>query len=195
MRIGYGISVAGSNQRNLVSAQAEQVIWKVAIFGAGTTSSNGEYVWDGETFSLDKPLYISGLNSISWTGSYWTLADDTTLGGDEAYSSSDLISWSESNGDLPAPSSALSYAQDSFIISVTVSGAGEPTSDGTYTRTNGGQAPFSRSSDSIDFDAGTWKIGDLTFGDYTYESIDLMSWSQLTGQLPTPDTSAIVYSA
>ncbi len=86
-----------------------RTIFRILISGAGTTTSNREYVWDGVTFSLGERLYMSGNNSISWDGTKWYIADEDGLGGDAAYSSLDLITWSIENGASPAPTSTLYY--------------------------------------------------------------------------------------
>jgi hypothetical protein len=87
----------------------DSVIWRILISGAGTTTSNGEYVWDGVTVSLGKPFYMSGINPLFWDGAKWYIGDEDGLGGDTSYSSGDLITWTIENGDSPAPSSTLYY--------------------------------------------------------------------------------------
>lgn len=203
MRIGYGISVAGSNQRNFVSAQAEQVIWKIAFFGAGTPSSNGEYVWDGIETQYSQPVYKKGISYISWNPGLevvgaWTLydvdADETTY---ISLGLNNLTSWQVANGLPDAPSSALSYAQDSFISSLTLAGAGTTSSNGTYARSSDGtETPFISGSNQIFYDAGRWVVEDNVFADFVYESDGtIFNWTVFNGDSPAPTVSAIVYSA
>lgn len=198
LRLGLGPQI-GTNTP--ADSGGEQVIWKVAIFGAGTTSSNGEYVWDGTTTFNGKPKYSFGLNEIFWAeilGTFkWVMYEDNV---GDAYTSDDLISWVLENGDSPAPSSALSYAQDSFISSLTLAGADSADINGQYSRASGGLASFSGPATgfgnaSIDWDSGSsaWAV---TNGDeQKYGSIDLFSWYALAGGEPVPTATAIVYSA
>jgi len=203
MRIGYGISVAGSNQRNLVSAQAEQVIWKVAIFGAGATSSNGEYAWDGTTTFNGENVYSGPAdNQIAFVDGLWYLYDSS--GGDDTYTSENLIAWDILAGLSPVPSSAFSYAQDSEIQSITLSDAGTTSSDGTYTwdgiNVINGEPVYESGANQIsygDFGNGynEWGLYDDTAGDNVYLSNDRITWSVFNGSSPAPSVSAVVYSA
>ena len=84
--------------------------WRIVISGAGTTSSNDEYVWDGVTTYENKPVYnaISG-SQIFWFGglSSWILYDDTE--GLDTYRSIDLTTWTADAGSSPVPSSTFYY--------------------------------------------------------------------------------------
>ena len=84
-------------------------IFRILISGAGTTTSNGEYVWDGVAIVDGKPYYLSGNNELLWDGAQWIIVDQDGLGGDSSYSSLDLITWSTENGESPAPTSTLYY--------------------------------------------------------------------------------------
>jgi len=79
----------------------------VLISGAGTESSDGNYVWN-EAFVNGKRQYVFSNNEIYWNGSQWILYDDTI--GDSAYSSPDLITWAVLNGAEPVPTGTLSYS-------------------------------------------------------------------------------------
>ena len=104
------------------------VIWKVAIFGAGTGSADSEYVWDGTTLVDGFPVY-GGPFVIKYDGG-WKIYDS---GNDEnLYASEDLITWTQVNGALPAPSSALSFSQSSYIQEIVLGGA-DSDQTGTYT--------------------------------------------------------------
>jgi hypothetical protein len=95
--------------------------WRVTISGAGTTTSNGEYVWDGVERNINgQPIYRKTSNSnsnISWevgggsngTGT-WNLYDadyDDTSYNIESFNFSG--NWLISNGASPVPTSTLSY--------------------------------------------------------------------------------------
>jgi len=80
----------------------------VLISGAGTDTSDGNYVWDGVSFINGKRLYQTAINSIFWDGSQWLIED--TLFEDNTYSSPDLITWAVLNGAEPAPTGTLSYS-------------------------------------------------------------------------------------
>ena len=80
----------------------------VLISGAGTESSDGNYVWDGVSFIDGKRVYVLSLNSIYWVGSQWSLEDN--IFEDNTYTSPDLITWAALNGNLPAPTGTLSYS-------------------------------------------------------------------------------------
>jgi hypothetical protein len=81
----------------------------VLISGAGTASSNGNYVWDGISFVNGKRFYQTAINSIFWVGSLWEIEDavlEVTT-----YSSPDLITWVSINGsEEPNPTGTLSYS-------------------------------------------------------------------------------------
>ena len=79
----------------------------VLISGAGTSSSNGNYVWDG--FFNEKRLYISAGNELFWNGSQWIIYDSTVE--ENTYSSPNLIAWGIIGGaEEPAPTGTLSYS-------------------------------------------------------------------------------------
>lgn len=84
--------------------------WRIVISGAGTTSSNDEYVWDGVTISENKPVYnaISG-SQIFWFGAYssWILYDN--IEGSDTYRSTNLTTWTVDAGSSPVPTSTLYY--------------------------------------------------------------------------------------
>jgi len=83
----------------------------VLISGAGTASSNGNYVWDGATLLNGERYYQTVSNSIFWLSSesYWFIED--TIFGDNTYRSSDLITWVAINGSAdPSPTGTLSYS-------------------------------------------------------------------------------------
>jgi len=79
----------------------------VLISDAGTESSDGNYVWNGN-FVNGKRQYFFSNNEIFWNGSQWSLYDDVE--GDVVYSSPDLITWAVLNGAEPAPTGTLSYS-------------------------------------------------------------------------------------
>ena len=84
-----------------------RTIFRILISGAGTTTSNGEYVWDGVTVEEGKPVYIFDDFSIRFFIDYWYIynsSQDTYY-----YRSIDLITWTIENGDSPAPTSTLYY--------------------------------------------------------------------------------------
>lgn len=174
---------------------AEQVIWKVAIFGAGTNTSNGEYVWDGVSTVNGQRVYVyapSYTSSINFNGSVWILED----GGfeDNTYYSLDLITWSVLNGASPAPSSALSYSQDSFISSITLTGSNPSyDADGLYTRASGGTTSFIGSgSKIIEYDGSVWFTELINYGGLNG---DFFNWEVYGGADPVPVTTNAVYSA
>lgn len=194
LRLGLGPQIGTNTPADSGGAQ---VIWKVALYGAGTPTSNGEYVWDGiETDDL-QPVYRKGISYISWAPGLegvgaWTLydvdADETTY---ISLGLNNLTSWQVANGLPDAPSSALSYAQDSFISSITLVGSAPTTNvDGAYSRESGGTTSFYSETQSIDYVSGVW----YTVDDY-YISNDLFAWSIEDGDSPFPTVSAVVYSA
>lgn len=203
MGYGFGNRIAVGRRAITAQAQSEQIVWKVAVFGAGTPTSNGEYVWDGTTLYNGKPVYSKDLNTISWdefssSGIFeWGIYDDDISF--TSYVSYDLISWSNDRGDgtSPAPSSTLSYAQNSFISSLTLAGAGTTSSNGIYARSSDGtETPFISGSNQIFYDAGRWVVEDNVFGDFVYESDGtIFNWTVFNGDSPAPTVSAIVYSA
>jgi hypothetical protein len=84
-----------------------RTIFRILISGAGTTTSNGEYVWDGVTFEEGKPVYGFDEFSIRFSIDYWYIYNSTT--DIYYYRSIDLITWTIENGDSPAPTSTLYY--------------------------------------------------------------------------------------
>ncbi|NDB85663.1 MAG: hypothetical protein EB127_23600, partial [Alphaproteobacteria bacterium] len=118
-------------------------IWKIAIYGAGTSTSNGEYVWDGITFNQNRPLYVGpysefeGLNStIFWDSGEWILKD-ANQGSNNTYSSIDLINWNPiAGGDGPAPFSALSNDQNGQIQVITINGDNDASGGYALTETS-----------------------------------------------------------
>jgi len=88
---------------------------RIVISGAGTTTSNGEYVWDGVTLSNNKPRYdkVGGVlneDYIGWNiepNNFWSLYD--SIAG-LTYISQDLITWNYGpDGVESLPSSTLYY--------------------------------------------------------------------------------------
>ena len=204
LRLGLGPQI-GTNTP--ADSGGEQVIWKVAIFGAGTTSSNGEYVWDGNELQDGKPIYRNDSNTISFgdfggESAEWALYDD--IAGDNTYLSPDLLNWT-SNGYGTAPSSALSYAQDSFISSITLNSNNVeyPFSEDPFTRTLGGTAQFNGGVTEFgnafiafdpDPDPDQWYLSNGDEG--LFASLDLITWDiPKAGGSSYPTVSAIVYSA
>jgi len=80
----------------------------VLISGAGTESSNGNYVWDGVSFNNGKRIYVFSVSSIYWDGSQWIIEDN--IFEDNTYSSANLITWAVLNGAEEAPTGTLSYS-------------------------------------------------------------------------------------
>ena len=106
---GYGMSVSGSRTPVVASSGAVPEPTAVLISGAGTDSSNGNYVWDGVSFIDGKRLYNTVINSIYWNASEWQIEDN--IFEDNTYSSSDLITWVSINGsDAQVPTGTLSYS-------------------------------------------------------------------------------------
>ena len=103
---GYGISVSSSRISLVASAEPEPSA--VLISGAGSVSSNGNYVWGGD-FVNGKRQYLFSNNEIYWNGSQWSIYDDVV--GDVVYSSLNLIDWEIIGGaEEPAPTGTLSYS-------------------------------------------------------------------------------------
>jgi len=82
----------------------------VLISGAGTASSNGNYVWNGIAFLNGKRHYFSDVNTIFWDGvGHWEIEDIAFEA--TTYSSPDLIAWTSINGsEEPNPTGTLSYS-------------------------------------------------------------------------------------
>lgn len=191
-RLGLSASLTAGNS----GAIGAGVIWKVAIFGAGTASSNGEYVWDGTTTFNGENVYSGPAeNQIAFVDGLWYLYDSS--GGDDTYTSENLIAWDILAGLSPAPSSAFSYAQDSFISSITLTDANIATSNGTYSRISGSTTQFDKvGSTNFIFNDGVWIVADYDEGTDTYQSNDLFVWSSNLPEFdPPPIVSAMVYSA
>jgi hypothetical protein len=84
--------------------------WRVTISGAGTTTSNGEYVWDGVTLDSGKPRYTNPSGNYIYWDDTWYIYDNTTESATYLISSSDFSgAWDENDGSLPVPTSTLSY--------------------------------------------------------------------------------------
>ena len=84
--------------------------WRVTISGAGTTTSNGEYVWDGVTLDSGKPTYTNPSGNYIYWDDTWYIYDATTESATYLISSSDFSgAWVENDGSLPVPTSTLSY--------------------------------------------------------------------------------------
>ena len=107
-------------------------IWKVAIYGAGKSQLNAEYSWNGTILENgNRKYYESNLeNYIFWTLSEWALYDNDFS--EIGYISSNLITWQSDNAPNPAPTSALSYSQSSYIQTIVLGGA-DADQTGTYT--------------------------------------------------------------
>jgi hypothetical protein len=83
--------------------------WRITISGAGTTTSNGEYVWDGVTLEAGNPKYIStNGNYIYWNTSYWSIWD-FDLDRATYISYGNLTSWEIDDASEPPPSATLYY--------------------------------------------------------------------------------------
>jgi hypothetical protein len=175
----------------------DPILWKIAIFGAGTTTSNGEYVWDGVTLESGKPKYIStNGNYIYWSTTYWSIWD-FDLDRATYISYGNLTSWEIDDASEPLPTSTLSYVQDSFISSITLVEAGAINSNGTFSRTSGGSTQFDKAgSPNHIFDDGNWVIADFSTGTDPYASSNyIFNWSAQQPQFePPPIVSSIIYS-
>jgi hypothetical protein len=155
------------------------ILWKIAIFGAGTAISNGEYVWDGITTENGLPVYrfsFEVVDIIFGIDNYWHIyssSNDTNY-----YKSLDLITWTIENGDSPVPTSTLSYSQTSFINSIYFGfDAQDDFLDCTVSRSSGGTSQFSNGPDIL----VTWNSGDAKwegtlYGTRFYWSYDLFYW-------------------
>jgi hypothetical protein len=202
-KLGLGLSLA--NPR-IAGGGATQTIWKVAIFGAGEISSNGEYIWDGsELNNYGKPVYRkeNSSNSIEWEEGggpsalgAWNLfdvdVDDLTY---QIESLSFSGSWIVAGaGTSPSPSSALSYSQDSFISSITLTGSNPGyDADGVYTRASGGTTSFIGSgSKIIEWDGTAWITESVNYGSFFGT---FFNWEPYAGSSPDPVTTNAVYSA
>lgn len=184
-----------------IISQAAQVVWKVAIYGAGTPTSNGEYVWDGETYAFGRPKYFNGTKYIEWNGVDWIIFDTDLDGGTVTYISSDLATWTVFEGASPAPSSSIAYSQDSNIRKIIVFGAGESSSNGEYVwdgnELQDGKPVYRNGSNTIsfgDFGGGSaeWGLYDDIVGDNTYLSSDLLNWT--SNGYGTAPASALSYA-
>ena len=109
--LGLSLSLGARNP----SLGGDQVIWRVLISGAGTESSNGEYIWDGIAIQNGKQIYNSQSgNAIAFflEGEYgnnvWII-DDATAGATPYYSFN-LSTWISSDIAYdPAPTAQLFY--------------------------------------------------------------------------------------
>lgn len=207
MGYGFGNRIAVGRRAITAQAQAEQVIWKVAVYGAGTASSNGEYVWDGNELQDGKPVYRNGSNTISFgdfggASAEWGIYDDSA--GDNTYLSSNLIAWSINGGSSPAPSSALSYAQDSYF-NFTLVGADPSTSNGTTLQSVPPANDFwfisetgnpSNITGEIYLDNGLYYIYDISEDAPTFTATSVLgNWSAVGTGITPPTISSVVYSA
>ncbi len=104
-RLSLGLGV--QNTRKVGGGAAPQPT-AVLVSGAGTESSNGNYVWNGVSFSNGKRVYASSGNIIYWDGAQWIIEDN--IFEESTYSSPDLITWAVLNGAEPAPTGTLSYS-------------------------------------------------------------------------------------
>ena len=83
------------------------LIWRILISGAGTATSNGEYVWDGVSLEEDKPVYRFEDFDIRFLTDHWYIYNS---GADTYYYKSlDLITWTIESGEPEAPTSTLYY--------------------------------------------------------------------------------------
>jgi hypothetical protein len=104
-RLSLGLGVQNARK---VGGAATPEPTAVLISGAGTESSNGNYVWSGD-FVNGKRQYLFSNNEIFWNGSQWSIYDDVE--GDVAYSSLNLITWAIIGpAEEPAPTGTLSYS-------------------------------------------------------------------------------------
>ena len=92
---------------NLYVPKKRTVVLRIVISGAGTATSNGEYVWDGITIEEGKPVYDFEDFDIKFFIDYWYIYN----GGADTYyyKSLDLITWTIENGEPEAPTSTLFY--------------------------------------------------------------------------------------
>jgi hypothetical protein len=87
-----------------------RTIFRILISGAGTTTSNGEYVWDGVTLDSGKPRYTNPSGNYIYWDDTWYIYDNTTESATYLISSSDFSgAWVENDGSLPVPTSTLYY--------------------------------------------------------------------------------------
>jgi len=77
------------------------------------------------------------------------------------------------------------------IGTVILTGAGSPTTDGTYSRTSGGTSNNLTSTGGkyIYWDAGSWSLSDPNAGSIAYTSSDLITWDYNQGSFPAPSAS------
>jgi hypothetical protein len=105
-RLSLGLGVQAVSK---VRAGAAPLPTAVLISGAGTETSNGNYVWDGFSSANGKRFYETASNAILWDGAQWVI--DDVFFEDNTYASSDLITWVDVNGaDELAPTGTLSYS-------------------------------------------------------------------------------------
>lgn len=146
--------------------QIEQIIWKIAIFGAGSSEFNGEYIWDGTSFVNGKPRYDGDNYIIEWNGNYWILHFPNS---EEVYTSPDLITWSRpiGGGENPPPSSVLSYSQNSYVQTISIDLIPDQEGfvfDGIYTATSSAATAYIKDNQYyINKGNGTvWYVGENT---------------------------------
>jgi hypothetical protein len=90
----------------------------------------------------------------------------------------------------------LSSTSTSYVNQIVLSGAGDSTSDGTYTRTAGGFTMLTDSSTgnfiAWDENFPAWVLFDVTLGTVTYLNGDpdlAPSWSEYNGAVPAPSAT------
>lgn len=173
------LALNASNARRPIGGGAAPTIWKVAIFSAGKSVLNGEYAWNGTNIQNGKPKYYEVQNAenyIFWDTAQWVLWDADFS--ESAYTSSDLITWAEDNATSPAPLSALSYSQTSYINSIYFGyDAIDDFYDNTVSRSSGGTSQFSSGPEVL----VAWNSGDAKWeGTLSsvrfYWSEDLFYW-------------------
>ena len=88
----------------------DSVIWRILISGAGTTTSNGEYVWDGVTLENGQPKYISTNGNYIFINEsqIWSIWD-FELDRATYISYGNLTSWEIDDASEPSPSATLYY--------------------------------------------------------------------------------------
>ena len=167
-----------------VGGGAAPTIWKVAIFSAGKSALNGEYAWNGTNIQNGKPKYYEVQNAenyIFWDTAQWVLWDNDLS--ESAYTSSNLITWAQDNAASPAPLSALSYSQTSFINSIYFGfDAQDDFFDNTLSRSSGGTNEFSNGPDVVvswNTENEVWEA--ISYGNRVYFSFDLFIWYNDSG--------------
>lgn len=130
--MGYGFGNRIAVGRMAITAQAqtsEPAIQKVAIFGGGLSSYNGEYIWDG-TYVNGWPQYTNGVYLINYVNTQlptysFQVADENL------YINSDFTLVKATSGSSPYVTSSNSI--NSEVKSITFLNAGTSEANGTYT--------------------------------------------------------------